>query len=296
MQTSELTLPGLDRIALVQRPDGDVPIRGGLVALHGASDPSRRQPLFNHLAETVTPLGYAVLSYDRRPALQGDVPLDIQAADAVAAARVLAEDLAAPVGFYAFSQGAWAACLAAAGADGPDFLALVGCSGVSPGRQMRYYTDQLLLRAGVDEHARTLQLEARSALEDVFRGIGDRAATAGLLEAAAREPWFGSAYLPAELPPPDAAWEDLDFDPAPVIARVACPTLLIHGADEECVPAAESVEVWRTHGSRDLTVVSLPGCGHYPSVGSAEPPATGLDSAFLSPDYTQALRAWFDML
>jgi hypothetical protein len=49
-------------------------------------------------------------------------------------------------------------------------------------------------------------------------------------------------------------------------------------------------------GSRELTVVSLPGCGHYPAVGSAEPSAPGPDSAVLSPDYTQALSAWFGAL
>ncbi len=294
VRISDLPLPGLGRVGLLQRPDPDVSLRGGVVALHGASDPSRRQPLFDHLAQTVTPLGFAVLSYDRRPGAGGDVPLEAQADDALTAAQVLAETIAAPVGVYAFSQGAWAACLAAS-RDGTAlaFLALVGCSGVSPGLQMRYYTDQRLLRAGYDEDARTLQLRARRALEDVFRGAGDRAATAALLTSAAREPWFELVYLPAELPAPGATWDDLDFDPAPIIARVTCPTLLVHGADEECVPAAASVQVWRDHGRRELTVVSLDGCGHYPAVGSAEPSAPGPDEAILSPEYTRALHDWF---
>ncbi len=276
MLTADLPLPGLGRTGLLRRPDDGVPLRGGVVALHGASDPSRRQPLFDHLADTITPLGFAVLSYDRRASASGDVPLRVQADDALGAAGALAESVGAPVGVYAFSQGAWAACLAAADPGGPAFLALVGCSGVSPGEQMRYYTDQRLLRAGFDEDARRLQLEARSALEDVFRGTGDRAATAAALSAAAREPWFDLVYLPAELPPPAATWDDLDFDPAGVIAQVSCPTLLVYGADEECVPAGPSVDVWRTHGDRELTVASLPGCGHYPAVGSADQPPESL--------------------
>ena len=117
-------------------------------------------------------------------------------------------------------------------------------------------------------------------------------ATAAALSAAAREPWFDLVYLPAELPPPGATWDDLDFDPADVIARVSCPTLLVYGADEECVPAGPSVDVWRTHGDRELTVASLPGCGHYPAVGSADQPPESLGD--LSPDYTRAVRDWFD--
>src|SRR5262245_20072933 len=39
---------------------------GGVVALHGAGLPQRDQPLFSHLARILGPLGYAVLSYDRR--------------------------------------------------------------------------------------------------------------------------------------------------------------------------------------------------------------------------------------
>ena len=199
MLTADLPLPGLGRTGLLRQPDNGVPLRGGVVALHGASDPSRRQPLFDHLADTITPLGFAVLSYDRRESASGDVPLRLQADDALAAAGDLAEGVEAPVGVYAFSQGAWAACVAAADPGGPAFLALVGCSGVSPGKQMRYFTDQRLLRAGFDEDARRRQLEARAALEDVFRGKGDRAATSVALSAVAQEPWFDLAYLPAEL-------------------------------------------------------------------------------------------------
>jgi len=289
--TADIPLSGLGRTGLLRQPDDGTPVRGGVVALHGASDPSRRQPLFDHLADTITPLGFAVLSYDRRESASGDVPLRLQADDALVAAGALTESVGAPVGVYAFSQGAWAACVAAADPRGPAFLALVGCSGVSPGEQMRYYTDQRLLRAGFDEDARRRQLEARAGMEEVFRGSGDRTATAAALSAIAREPWFDLVYLPPELPPPEATWDDLDFDPAGVIAKVSCPTLLVYGADEECVPAGPSIDVWRTHGARELTVASLPGCGHYPAVGSADQPPESLGD--VSPDYTRAVHAWF---
>jgi uncharacterized protein len=267
------------------------------VALHGAAFPQRDQPLFEHLARTLTPLGYAVLSFDRRASPDGDdTALDVQAADALAAVETLAAKTAAPVGLFGFSQGAWAAALGASRSADVAFLALVGGSGVSPALQMRYYTDELLRRAGYDEKARAQLLALRVAVEDVLRGTGDREAAADLLAEAATEPWFPMAYLPPELPPPDQAWNDMDYDPEPTLSQVTCPTLLIYGADEECIPPDASKEVWRraatVSGNSDVTVVDLPGCGHIPVEG--EPPVD-LDFTVsdLSPGYTAALHSWF---
>lgn len=290
MLTEEWAVPGAG-LGLLRTPDGDVRLMGGVVALHGASNPARSQPLFDHLAGTLAPLGYAVLSYDRRTSVNGsDVPLADQAADALAALAALTTRLDAPVGLYAFSQGAWAACVAAAADDGAtegvSFLALLGCSGVSPAAQMRFFTDEQLRRNGHDAAARARAHQLRVDLEQTFRGVLDPEVTSAALAAAACEPWFELAHLPREMPPPEAYWDDLDFDPAADIARVTCPTLLLYGADEECVPAPESEAVWRATGERDLTVVSLPGCGHLPVVDANDP-------ASFSPDYTAALTAWF---
>jgi len=61
----------------------------GLVPLHPASEPSRRQFLFDHLTETLPPLRI-VLRFDRRPARGDDnVPFAVQASDALAALGVL---------------------------------------------------------------------------------------------------------------------------------------------------------------------------------------------------------------
>ena len=98
--------------AIVRVPEGEV--RGGLVMLHGASDGRARQPLFDQVAQVVAPMGVAVLSYERRPVERGDTPLGVQAADAVAAMRALRIELRCRVGVFGFSQGAWAAALAAA--------------------------------------------------------------------------------------------------------------------------------------------------------------------------------------
>jgi uncharacterized protein len=298
MRGSEIAIPTLDGPGLLRVPEPQVAVRGGVVPLHGAAFPERDQPLFEHLARTLTPLGYAVLSFDRRPSPDGDdTSLDAQATDALAALTALAAETGAPVGLFGFSQGAWAAALAASRSTDVRFLALLGCSGVSPALQMRYYTSELLRRAGYDEAARARLLELRIAVEEVLRGTGDRGEAGDLLAQANAEPWFSMAYLPPELPSPDERWEDMDYDPEPTASGVTCPTLLMYGADEECVPAEASKQVWlraaEAAGNADLTVVDVPGCGHVPVEG--DPPVDlGFTAADISPAYTAALRAWFE--
>src|SRR3954451_18194989 len=225
MRVEDLAIPGLG-LGLLRSPDVNVRVRGGIVALHGASRSERRQPLFDHLAETLVPLGYAVLSYDRRAKVNGsDVPLVHQASDAREALAMLTAHLEAPVGLFAFSQGAWAACVAAALDTGPSerslvsFLALLGCSGVSPAAQMQFFTDELLRRAGYDGQSRAWARDLRLRLEETFRGTVDPAVTSAALATASEEPWFDLTYLPSQMPPPDQSWDDMDFDPAADIGR-----------------------------------------------------------------------------
>ncbi|MDQ2738960.1 MAG: alpha/beta hydrolase [Actinomycetota bacterium] len=288
----EFPIPALGRPAVCWMPEPG-PVRGGIVALHGASSPIRRQPLFDHLASTLAPLGWAVLAYDRRASTDGgDVPLDDQATDALVAAETLRGRLnGAPVGLYGFSQGAWAASVAAARAPGNvAALAVVGCSGVSPAAQMRYFTSEVLRRKGFGDDDLQDMLTARQAYEDFHRRRTSAAAATAVLGAVAERPWFSSVYLPATVSAATPAWDDIDFDPAPIYRQVRCPTLLMYGDDEEYVPAAESTRVWRTaaEGRVAPTVVMLPDCGHFPArQGDPE------DIAHLSADYTQALIDWF---
>jgi len=66
--------------AILRRPEHEV--QAGLVMLHGAADGRARQPLFDHLAHLLAPLGVATLSYDRHPATNGDdTALQVQADD-----------------------------------------------------------------------------------------------------------------------------------------------------------------------------------------------------------------------
>ena len=119
MQSRELDPSPFGRPALLRMPDPGIDVRGGVVALHGAGLPQRRQPLFEHLAITLTPMGFAVLTFDRRSGREDeDTPFDIQAEDALAAVEHLRTTIDAPVGQYGYSQG---------GRPEPTVVTIAGC-------------------------------------------------------------------------------------------------------------------------------------------------------------------------
>jgi pimeloyl-ACP methyl ester carboxylesterase len=134
-----------------------------------------------------------------------------------------------------------------------------------------------------------------AAVEEVLRGAGDRRLAERLLAAAVERPWFELSYLPRTLPAPGDSWPDMDHDPEPAFSRVRCPVLLIYGDDEECVPAQTSKTVWQRAAVPStrarLTVVDLPGCGHFPAPGHSGASTTVPVSAF-SATYTTALERW----
>ena len=267
--------------------------RGGLIPLHPASDPSHDQFLFRHLAATLPQHGIAVLRFDRRPRIDGkDVPLAAQAGDALAALGVLRAHLPSrglPFGLWGFSQGAWAAPLAAALSPEVAFLVLVASTGVSPAVQMRYGTAEQVRRAGFGPDALVELAALREAYEHYLRGKGDQTRLQATVDQAAQQPWFPLAYIPRVLPAP-RTWEDMDFDPVPIFARVHCPVLLFYGEDDEWTPVDASIDAWqRAVGERptaDVTVVRLAGTRHHPTFHGRDE----IDA--ISPEYSARLVAW----
>lgn len=289
MRERELTVAG--SAATLTLPEGEV--RGGLVPLHPASDGSRRQFLFEHLVDTLVPRGVAVLRFDRRPSAAGDVPFEAQADDALEALgelRALPEVGSAPLGLWAWSQGAWAAAVAAARSPEVAFLILLAACGVSPAEQMRYGTAEQLRRNGYDDEESLRELaELRAALENALRDPAHLAASQAVVDRYAERPWFPLAYVSRTLDPA-AQWPDMDFDPAPILASVRCPILLFYGEQDEWTPVEPSLAAWERAGNASLTVVRLPGTDHAPTLGGA------LDRNAISPTYTQALTDWLDEL
>jgi uncharacterized protein len=266
------------------------PARAGLVPLHPSNDRSHSQFLFEHLARLLPACGVAVLRYDRRPMGDGrDVPYQVQVDDLRSALDVLGGEIGpVPVGLWGFSQGAWIALLAAAGDPALAFLMLVGCSAVSPARQMRYGTAEQLRRGGfgADDLASLGQL--RTAWERHQRGDLSRAHAQAVVDRYRDRAWFPLAWVPPVLPD-GRAWDDMDFDPAVPISGLTCPVLAFYG-DDEWIPVQESIKVWRSRfpDPAGLTIRELPGTTHYPTLAGSR------DVQSVSPDYTAALTVWLD--
>ncbi|HKT36792.1 MAG TPA: alpha/beta hydrolase [Ktedonobacterales bacterium] len=286
----QIASDGVTLTATLTMPTG--PVRGGLVPLHPADEPSRDQFLFRHLAEILPPRGVVVLRFDRRGyGDDKDVPLALQAKDALVMLHELRQVPGvgnAPLGLWGFSQGAWAAPLAASMApDAVAFLTLIASPGVSPARQMRYGTAEQLRRAGYGSTALSALANLRATYEDYLRGHAERARVQELIDHMADQPWFSLTYVPRELPEP-GSWDDMDFDPAPIFAGVRCPTLLFYGEDDEWTPANESIQVWQRTATGDVTIERLPGASHHPTLHGSH------DIASISPLYTQTLLDWIE--
>jgi hypothetical protein len=255
--------------------------------LHPADNPSRRQYLFEHLSAILPDQGIAVLRYDRRAATPGgDVPYWVQAEDLARALEALTAAVGpVPTGLWGFGQGAWVTLLAAAGRADIAFLILVGCSAVSPARQMRYGTEQQLRRAGYGPESAADLAVLRAGWEAYQRGQLARAEAQAIVDSYASRPWFGLSWVPRALPG-TPSWDDMDFDPAGYIAQLRCPVLAFYGEDE-WVPVDESVAIWhREYGGQQLVIQRLPGTAHHPVFGGRQ------KKAAISPAYTGRLTSW----
>lgn len=267
-------------------------VRAGVVALQGAEAGERSYFLYEHLAEVLEREHVAVLRYDRRLSSDGhDVPLRTQAADALSAVRQLREFVdGAPVGLWGFSQGAWAAPLAAVVDPGAvAFLVCVSCCGVSPAEQMRVGCSKQLRKHGYTEVDAAELTATRLTVEQFLRNGEDRTSAQAQLDQVVERPWFPHAYLPNTLPEP-GTWQDMDFDPGAILARLTCPVLAFYGETDEWMPIEESVAAWQVakeHGTlEDLTLVRLPGTDHIPTSGG-RPERAGVSAL-----YGETLTHW----
>lgn len=268
-------------------------VRAGLIALNPAGDQSKDQILIRHLAQTLPPLGIAILRFDRHPKLYGwSVSLDDQAADALAAIEELTAQIGdpkLPVGIWGWDEGASAGAVAAARSELVKFLILIACSGVSPAEQMRYGTAEHLRRAGFGADAQAELLELRLAFEGTVRGTFSRASTQKLVARYLSRRWFPLAWVPRRIQP-RLSWPDMDFVPRKVFEQIRVPALLFYGETDEWNPINPSIESWRIaqeeSRNREITIIRPRGTAHVPTIGS------GMNTRAISPDYTYAMVEW----
>jgi uncharacterized protein len=217
-----------------------------LVALHGAGAGTRESsPLYRHLHETLPPHGIGVATFDRRGDGESEGEptrgrFEAQAWDAIAVASELATER---VGLWGFSQGAWAAPLAATLSADIAFVITIAATGVTPAEQMRYSNHRQLELAGYGleerERARVLRLQLEAWVHD--------AGPAPDLAAAKDEPWFPLTHLPSSAFDEEGKrrWiAEMDFDPRPVFAAVRVPVLAFYGEVDSVSPVEPSITAW----------------------------------------------------
>ncbi|HKO32735.1 MAG TPA: alpha/beta hydrolase [Candidatus Limnocylindria bacterium] len=308
MQRRELRFvsAGIHLAGTLSLPDGVGPWPA-IVTLHGASGGTRDFRLFLHLEALLVPAGFAVLRYDRRGsgASEGDfLAADFTelAADSLAAvAQAAAQPEVDPrlIGLFGFSQGGWIGPEAASRSNEVAFMVLVGACAVTPAQQMRYVTETSVRGAGFPEAEVERALATRAAVDAATRGEMDRDEATAQIHAIESEPWYAAAFLP---PVPDDSgangkWRlEMDYDVAPVLARLSMPVLLIHGEHDRWTPIDDSRRIWDDafkDRPQQLTAVRLPGTGHFPTMARG---AEGEEAAPVSPDYEALLLRWLRRL
>jgi pimeloyl-ACP methyl ester carboxylesterase len=113
--------------------------------------------------------------------------------------------------------------------------------------------------------ARALGLRGR--FEDWIHGAAAEpdGQLAGQLAEASQQEWWPHLFLRSRLPDErgrDAWIAEMDFDPRPVFARVAVPTLLFYGGRDSWTPVDASVAAWQTARGGEVEVVVLPDAEH----------------------------------
>lgn len=247
-----------------------------IVFLQG-SGPHDRGPSRPY-AERLARRGLAGLIYDKRGTGEsgGDwtrSSLDDLARDAVAALehlRTLRGIDPERIGLWAPSQGAWVATVAAGLSDRIAFAIVISGGGATPREVETYAYERALERAGVSDAQRT---EVRVLLDRYFIYLGSgegREALEQRIEAARRQAWYPLVALDRVLPSPGNRehWEWVaSYDPAPGIARMRLPILLLFGDRDEQQPTPLALSRWRqglsAAGNDEVTVKVFPGADHF---------------------------------
>ena len=273
-----------------------------LVVAHGAAFGLGASRIYTQLLELVLGEGVAVLRYDRRGEGEStgspdDATLGDLADDLVACVRALQGHTGIRpdrVGLWGVSQGGWVAALAAAADPSIAGIVAVSVSGTGPAEQMEHAVGTTMRAAGYDERAVERAVSARRALGRWVDGVCDTGEAQAVIDSIRDEPWFPLAYLDdldEDTRAVGRAW--LHFDVRPALPRISAPVLLFLGDRDRWVDTARSREIWQAGlVNAELTVVTLPGAGHFPTL------ATDLDSIDVEetgpthPEYSTRLRNW----
>jgi uncharacterized protein len=230
----------------------------GVVALHGASEPTREAAVYRHLRESLPAMGFAVLIYDRRGngASSGNLEgtdYETLADDAIAARGALAKVPRidrAKIGFWGFSQGGWLAMLAAERSKNAAFAISVSAPLTTPEVQMQFATTNLLTVRGYSRKDVEQMLEARKMWTGYLTGANSRTQAVDALQNAEAQPWFELAFMPKAsqltTDPAHNSWRrEMGYDPVATVRRLKVPLLFIYGGSDPWISVQQSVKQLR---------------------------------------------------
>ena len=255
------------------KPETNSPYPVVIVA-HTSSAGTRDFAVYQHLARLLPRHGVAVFLFDRRGSGNStgnfdsatflDLATDIQAA--IVSLKQRPDIDSKHVGLWGMSQGGWIAPLAAAEFASVAFLLAVSAVGVSPAEQMNFSAEYELRERGFSRHAVDEMLSLRGLVDRYYRGNASRSEVQTRLDVCRHEAWFPFAYLKDVLPlnPAGAKWyQEMDFDPVPMIQTINVPVLLLYGERDPWVPIANSIATWQEYGPQALTVHQILDANHF---------------------------------
>jgi hypothetical protein len=248
----------------------------GVVLLQGSS--ANRRDDYRFYADHFARAGFAVLAFDKRGAGgsggdYGTATYEDLTADAVAAVERLRREPGVDpsrVGLWGLSQGSLLAPLVAARVPGLRFLVAVSAPGLPVGECAAFQDSARLVAAGFDaaDVRRVVSLDGRLYEWLRTRELGDE--LGALLREAEDTRWRRASSLPARLPSGAALeswyWRGRTLDPGPAWRAVRVPTLVIHGAADDLMPAARNSRLiersLKKGGNRDATYRVFPAANH----------------------------------
>jgi uncharacterized protein len=280
----------------------------GVVALHGASEPTREAAVYRHLRESLPAMGFAVLIYDRRGSgassgnLKG-IDYETLADDAIAARGALAKVPRidrAQIGFWGFSQGGWLAMLAAERSKNAAFAISVSAPLSTPEVQMQFATTNLLTVRGYSRKDVEQMLEVRKMWTGYLAGANSRTEAVDALQKAEAQPWFELAFMPKAsqltTDPARNSWRrEMGYDPVATVRRLKVPLLFIYGGSDPWIPVQQSVKQLRLLANQrpNIRHVVVPNANH--EMMFVEHETMAFDektTAPQAPEYFMVLASW----
>jgi pimeloyl-ACP methyl ester carboxylesterase len=269
-QTVTIGGNGFNLIGTLSQPSGSPNAKGRypaviLVAGSGFEDRDENIagiPIFAQLAGGLADAGYYVLRYDKRGTGQSGgreeaATIDDFAEDVRAAVKFMRERRDVDpkrVVLFGHSEGAWVALVAASKEeDNVAAVVLAGCASGTGGQLVLEQQSRLVENTNLSPGDRQARIDLQKHIQAAVVGETSWDGVPEPLRRQADTPWFRS-YL--------------GFSPAPVIARIKQPLLILHGALDQEVAAHHATKLGDLAKARKkvppahVHVVTLDGVNH----------------------------------